>query len=75
MVAGAAFPVLSSRRFYIDPFPPRDGQVGGERRRGADDDRRMRFLIGPIVVLCMLCGWDAYSNHGRITRQANGRSL
>jgi hypothetical protein len=30
----------------------------------------MRFLIGPIVVLCMLCGWDAYSNHGKITRQA-----
>jgi hypothetical protein len=36
----------------------------------AEDDRPMRFLIGPIVVLCMLCGWDAYSNHGKITRQA-----
>jgi hypothetical protein len=35
-----------------------------------DDDRPMRFLIGPIVVLCMLCGWDAYSNHGKITRDA-----
>jgi hypothetical protein len=30
----------------------------------------MRFLIGPIVVLCMFSGWDIYYNHGKISRDA-----
>jgi hypothetical protein len=30
----------------------------------------MRFLIGPIAVLIVLCGWDFYYNHGKFTRQA-----